>query len=594
MNLSSRLDIILNAGIATIIAIFMTYYTGLCEPWLAIACGMAAACTLKSFSVSPVALIFILISCLSLLEIRPWFLGQSSLTFGFAGLATAILLKGTQKSFRCEIVCRLVQVLPLVFVVYLMPLPASILSTPKPKRAILDAGVWGTISNLPKGSDALITKHQYTYERFQKLLGADVISPDHSLEQINELYLITPTQPFEDENIQAILDWMKKGGRLVVIADHTNLFGHQTVLQQLLIELKIALRPDAIFETKTNGGIYSNFFENFAGLTPCSISKGVIPRLKMTGWSENPDYTASSFFGDMSPSNDDRYGRYPILGSRRHGIGEVSVFTDSTFFANFTINRWSSQTLTSSLLWSRSSTAAATLGIICVVIYILKPRKWLMPLGYLFVILSPSLGFKIDRKWFPSTDVIITPPDSVSNNSEERDKGSASSMLASAYAFDIEIRWSKNAATTFKDHVQKLGMKFSQSKNEEADWLNAPPFDLQKIIKGEFYIDENSFWFNQGVGPIRAKNFANFWRSLGARIDPSDHSIIEAESEIVEINGADEKIISVEIQKLKDNWVVIDDRIVAKWIPESSKWLVRKEWQLGNWLNKDIILDAVR
>ena len=594
MKLSSKFDAAFNAGIATIIAIFMTYYTGLFEPWFAIACGMAAACTLKSFNVRKVGLIFVLISCLSLLESRPWFLGQSSLTFGFSGLAAAILIKVTRKSFRHEIVCRLVQVLPLVFVVYLMPLPASILSTQEPKRAILDAGVWGTISNLPKGSDALITKHQYTYERFQKSLGADVISLDHSLEQIDELYVITPTQPFEEENIQAILDWIKKGGRLVVIADHTNLFGHQTVLQQLLSEFKIALRPDAIFETKTNGGIYSNFFENFSGLTPCSISKGVIPRLKMTGWSENPDYTASSFFGDMSPSNDDRYGRYPILGSRRHGIGEVSVFTDSTFFANFTINRWSSQTLMSSLLWSRSSTAAATLGIICFVIYILKPRKWLLPLGYLFVLLSPSLGFNIDRKGSLSTAVTIAPPDSVSNNSEERDKGSASSMLASAYAFDIEIRWSKNAATTFKDHVQKLGMKFSQSKNEEVDWLNAPPFDLQKIIKGDFYIDENSFWFNQGVGPIRAKNFANFWRSLGARIDPSDHILIEAEPETVKINGADKKTISVKIHKLKDNWVVIDNRIVAKWIPESSKWLVRKEWQLENWLKKDIILDPAR
>jgi hypothetical protein len=475
-----------------------------------------------------------------------------------------------------------------------MPLPASFCATSTPKRAILDAGVWGTIANLPKGEDALVTRHQYTYEKFQQTLGADVISLDHSLELFDELYIITPTRPFEAKDIQAICDWTKNGGRLVVIADHTNLFGHQTVLQELLKKFGIAIRPDAIFETKTNGGIYSNLLEEFAGLTPCSIAEGVIPRLKMTGWSENPDYTATSFFGEMSPSNDDRYGRYPILGAKRYGVGEVSVFTDSTFFANFTINRWSSQTLLSSLLWSGLSAIAAAFGFVCTLIYICNSRRWFLTVGYLFVLLSPSLGFNIDRKGSLSTAVTIAPPDSVSNNSEERDKGSASSMLASAYAFDIEIRWSKNAATTFKDHVQKLGMKFSQSKNKEVEWLNAPPFDLQKIIKGDFYIDENSFWFNQGVGPIRAKNFANFWRSLGARIDPSDHILIEAEPETVKINGADKKTISVKIHKLKDNWVVIDNRIVAKWIPESSKWLVRKEWQLGSWLKKDIILDPAR
>ena len=594
MKLSSRLDAVLNAGIAMTIAIFMTYYAGLCEPWFSIACGVAVACTLKNFNVRAVGLIFIFVSCMSLLESRPWIFGQSSFKFSLAGLTTAIFLKVTHKKCCHGISGRIVQVLPLFFVAYLMPLPASILSTSNPKRAILDAGLWGKISNLPTGGDALVTKHQYTYERFKESLGADVIGLDHSLAQIDELYIITPTQPFEVKNIQAICNWTKKGGRLVVIADHTNLFGHQTVLEQLLKEFEIVLRPDAIFETKTNGGIYSNFFVKFAGLTPCSISEGVIPRLKMSGWSENPDYTASSFFGEMSLSNDDRYGRYPILGARRYGIGEVSIFTDSTFFANFTINRWSSQTLLSSLLWGRSSTVATIIGIICIFIYIFKPKRWLLPAGYLIIFLSPSLGLQAESKKSSPTTVALVPPDSVGNNSEERDKGSASSMLASAYAFDVEIRWSKIAETTFKDHVQNKGIKFSKTNNKEVDWLNAPSFDLRKIANGAFYIDENSFWFNQGVGPIREKNFANCWRSLGAKIDSADICLIHSDTEKVKIIGADKKTISVKIQKLKDNWVVIDNRVIAKWIPESSKWLVRKEWQLGNWLKKDLIIDDIQ
>jgi hypothetical protein len=435
-----------------------------------------------------------------------------------------------------------------------------------------------------------VTRHQYTYEKFQQALGADVISFDHTLELFDELYLITPTQPFETKDIQAICDWTKNGGRLVVIADHTNLFGHQTVLQELLKKFGISIHPDAIFETKTNGGIYSNVLEEFAGLTPCSIAEGVIPRLKMTGWSENPDYTATSFFGEMSPSNDDRYGRYPILGAKRYGMGEVSVFTDSTFFANFTINRWSSQTLLSSLLWSGLSSIAAAFGFVCALIYICNSRRSLLIVGYLFVLISPALGFRIDKK-VPSPSVVgLAPPDTVDNATEERDKGIASSLLASAYAYDVEIDWSKYATTTLKEHLQNRGIKFSEKINEEVDWLRCPSFDLHEIVTGRFYVDENSFWFNQGVGPIRALNMTNFWRSLGAKLDLSVTNPVVVESKVETIEGPDKKSVPVQIDRLTENWAIIDNRIIAKWIPESSKWLVRKEWQLGPWIKKDIIL----
>jgi hypothetical protein len=593
MNLSSKLDHAFNVGIATIIAILMTYYTGLCEPWLEIACGMAAAFSLRRFSVHAVVLIFILISSLSMLESSPWYLGRSSLIFGLSGLTATLLLQITQKSSNQGIVCRLVQVIPILLVVYLMPVPAAFFATSTPKRAILDAGVWGTIAKLPKGEDALVTRHQYTYEKFQQTLGADIISLDHSLELFDELYIITPTRPFEAKDIQAICDWTKNGGRLVVIADHTNLFGHQTVLQELLKKFGIAIRPDAIFETKTNGGIYSNLLEEFAGLTPCSIAEGVIPRLKMTGWSENPDYTATSFFGEMSPSNDDRYGRYPILGAKRYGVGEVSVFTDSTFFANFTINRWSSQTLLSSLLWSGLSAIAAAFGFVCTLIYICNSRRWLLTVGYLFVLISPSLGFRIDKK-VPSPSVVgLAPPDTVDNATEERDKGIASSLLASAYAYNVEIDWSKNAPTTLKEHLQNRGIKFSEKINEGVDWLKCPSFDLHEILTGRFYVDENSFWFNQGVGPIRALNMTNFWRSLGAKLDSSVSNPVIVESKVETIEGPDKKSVPVQIDRLTENWAIIDNRIIAKWIPESSKWLVRKEWQLGSWIKKDFILKPI-
>lgn len=583
-----------DAMIATMFAILMIHFSGLADPWLPIACGVAAAVSLSDYNVRIRNLLFLLVTCLSFLESAPWLLGRPSMAFGISGLVASTILLITPKTDTLKGVTRAIQILPIGLIVSMMPISASILSPKNPKRAILDGGVWATVSHLPEGQEALSTKHQYTYEKLQKSLVAKVISSDESLATFDELLIITPTTPFSPQNIQSIRKWTHGGGRLIIIADHTNLFGHQTVLQQLTDQFGIGLRPDALFETETNGGIYGNILTQFAGLTPCSISAGVIPRLKMAAWSENPDYTASSFFGELDPTNDDRFGHYPILGSKRYGLGEVAVFTDSTFFANFAINRWSSQTLLSSLLWTRTASTAAILGVLCLLGYLIKPKAWLLLCGGSLVFLSPSLGFSPSTTQ-PGTSIVkLARPEGVSNESEERDKGTASSLLASAYAFNVAIEWEKSGATTFLNHIRKNGIQLKPALTGAQKWPEIPTFDIQQITDGKFYIDQNSFWFSQGAGLIRTANMANLWKSLGAKVESIPINLAVIDKSEKTLAGPDGKSIKTLVTNLSDNWVIIDERIVAKWIPESSKWLARKEWQLGPWLKKDLIFNPVQ
>lgn len=590
----NRLKLLQDAVIAAMFAIIMTYFSGLAEPWLPIACGFAAAFSLSDFNIRLRILLFLLITSLSFLESQLWFLGKHSIAFGLSGLVASTILHISPKANILKGVKRVIQILPIGLILAMMPILASILSPKKPKRAILDGGVWATVSHLPEGQEALSTKHQYTYEKLQESLGAKVISPDESLATIDELIIITPTTPFSPQTIQSIRKWTYGGGRLIIIADHTNLFGHQTVLQKLTDQFGIGLRPDALFETETNGGIYGNILSEFAGLTPCSISKGVIPRLKMAAWSENPDYTASSFFGELDPTNDDRFGHYPILGSKRYGLGEVSVFTDSTFFANFAINRWSSQTLLSSLLWTPAASTAAMLGCICLLCYLIKPKAWLLLCGGAFTLLSPSLGFSPRIKPPEASIVKLARPEGVANHSEERDKGNSASLLASAYAFGVGIEWDQTSATTFQVHIQKHGIPLKPNLTGAARWPEIPKMDIQQIENGRFYIDQNSFWFGQGAGLIRTANMANVWRSLGAKLESSPVNLAVINKSENLLAGPDGKAVKMQITNLADNWVIIDDQIVAKWIPEVSKWLARKEWQLGPWLKKDLIFEPVQ
>ncbi len=590
----NRIKFFLDAMIAIMIVVLMIHFSGLADPWLPLACSFAVALVLSDYNVRLRSLLFLLVTGLSVLESQLWFLGEHSIVFGLCGLVASIILHILPTVNTLKGVRRAIQILPIGWIISMMPITASFLSPKNPKRAILNAGVWATVSHLPEGQEALSTKHQYTYEKFQKSLGAKVILPNESLATVDELIIITPTTPFSPQTIQSILQWTHSGGRLIIIGDHTNLFGHQTVLQKLTDHFRIGIRPDALFETETNGGIYGNFLTQFAGLTPCSVSKGVIPRLKMAAWSENPDYTASSFFGELDPTNDDRFGHYPVLGSKRYGLGEVSVFTDSTFFANFAINRWSSQNLLSSLLWTPASSTTAILGLICLLGYLIKPQAWLLLCGGALTLLSPSLGFA-SRITPPEASIVkLARPEGVANESEERDKGEASSLLASAYAFGVGIQWDQNSSTTFQDHIRKHGIPLKPNRSDTSKWPEIPKMEIQQIESGRFYIDQNSFWFGQGAGPIRTANMANLWISLGAKpiLSPVNLAVINKSEKL--LAGPDGKSVKVQITNLAGNWVIIDDQIVAKWIPEFSKWLARREWQLGPWLKKDLILEPVQ
>ena len=525
---------------------------------------------------------------ISLLQWSTDTLGNSILMYGIGGILGSFIFNYIP---HISFLRKIPEVICIVSIIFFVPVVASFSKSNADTRGLLIGGKWARVITESQNNEVLTSNSQYSYNEFKSRLEAQIITPEDKFSKFKEIYIITPTKPFTSENKKKLLEWTASGGKLFIAADHTNLFGHQTVLENILNDFGISINPDSVFEQKTNGGTYENFFNSLSGLTPCSIQNGVIPRLWMAGFSEEPDYTAPSFFGQLSPSNDDIRGYHVIMGSRRYGLGEVSVFTDSTFFANFAINRWSSAVVLNSLFWPLKATIFLMAGVIIFFLsQNIKKFSVGLSLGLFLILIAPFLGFQAKASNKSDFSIILKPSSHPSaTNSEDREKGQGCSVLASAYGLGVRVGWSDASNKTFIENLSK-GIPIKNPKlSDSSDFSSLTEFDYGAIIDGHFYIDNNSFWFSQGAGPVRTSNMSNFWQSAGADFKTVTAPQILLQSTIMgRIGEGTPK--PYELIHLENNWAIVDNKIVARWVPEAKKWLIRKEWQFGDYFKNDLVL----
>ena len=173
---------------------------------------------------------------------------------------------------------------------------------------------------------------------------------DAVLANVDVLVLKVPTEPYRPQEIEAVVRFVERGGGLLLIGEHTDVFGTGYHLNQVARRFGFEYRYDCLF------GIDS-FFDQFyvpsfarhpvvsavRGMdfaTSCSIrpfqpwrGRSVITS---TGLKNAPaDYHASNFYPPAQDRADMRYGAFVQLWAARHGKGRVLAFTDSTIFSNF-------------------------------------------------------------------------------------------------------------------------------------------------------------------------------------------------------------------------------------------------------------------
>ena len=203
-------------------------------------------------------------------------------------------------------------------------------------RAYLHKGVWAR-ADVPYRADDLRNASCYSYSEFVKLIKADTISQLNNLSKYNELWIITPTIPFSKEEISLLKMWVAKGGNLILVSDHTDLYGHARCVNQMAQVFGCHINYSATFDKNDKQVFNNSYLKPFDIKTGTNMKGMVFPSLVAWMWEEDAYYANSNFFGPLAISGDDSYGEKLLLGQISYGLGQVSFLQDSTIFSNFAV-----------------------------------------------------------------------------------------------------------------------------------------------------------------------------------------------------------------------------------------------------------------
>jgi hypothetical protein len=229
--------------------------------------------------------------------------------------------------------------------------------TPKDGRILIDERhsnwAWSTVA---LNTESYGTQTVYNYSEMLRFLGhfyeaesSFAAITDTLLESTSLLVLKTPTRPYEDEEVEAIVRFVERGGGLWLIGDHTNIFGMSTNLNKVGRRFGVRYRYDAAIDLMTGG---RQLFErprlfshpSIAHLPPvlmatsCSVAAPTFSRRVMLGRSllaDELDYSVNTFFGNFAPDPHEPFGSVLQAVATTRGRGRVLVFSDSTIFSNF-------------------------------------------------------------------------------------------------------------------------------------------------------------------------------------------------------------------------------------------------------------------
>lgn len=197
----------------------------------------------------------------------------------------------------------------------------------------------------------------YNYTLLVRFLGQyfdvrvndDAPYGDATLADVDVLVLKTATSPFAAAEIEAIERFVRRGGGLFVIGDHTDLLGMSTNLNAVASRFEMRFQPDACNRLE-DGQAHSwtplpwemhpitAGLERLDFMTSCTLDvPSDAQRLLVVRntFSDALDYSSPSFFGDVAPDMDDPLGVHLVAAAREIDQGRVVLFGDSTVFSSF-------------------------------------------------------------------------------------------------------------------------------------------------------------------------------------------------------------------------------------------------------------------
>ncbi|UCF06885.1 MAG: hypothetical protein JSV33_07650 [bacterium] len=158
----------------------------------------------------------------------------------------------------------------------------------------------------------------------------------------------TPTTPFTREEIEIIEDYVRNGGGLFLIGDHTNVFGTSTNLNPLAARFGLRFNYDSTYQLHNMSLSYFMppplvahpsilHMPEFFFATSCSMDAPIFGEHAKIGYGLRTimlDYSRKSYFPDKG-ENEYEFGFVLQMAGAKAGKGRVLGHTDSTVFSNF-------------------------------------------------------------------------------------------------------------------------------------------------------------------------------------------------------------------------------------------------------------------
>lgn len=211
------------------------------------------------------------------------------------------------------------------------------------------AGVWAS-NKEPYDKKEWSMKSYYSYSVLKEMINNKykLVEYDGQIddryEAADAIIIITPTKPFNDNEKRYIDQYIKKGGNVIYVVDHTDLFGHARVVNNIINKYGIEINYDAVYSPdnpyKTAFMTNNPFSNKIRPMVGCSVSikrPCYVGGLNVSFISEKADYTKPNFFGEKRWTPDDKIGNWPLYIKVAVGRGRITLCSDSTIFSNFAI-----------------------------------------------------------------------------------------------------------------------------------------------------------------------------------------------------------------------------------------------------------------
>ena len=172
---------------------------------------------------------------------------------------------------------------------------------------------------------------------------------DQTFRDSDILILKTPTSAYSPSEVRAIRAFVRRGGGLLLVGDHTNVFGMNDHLNQVAEAYGIRFNFDATYDLDSGSlNLYRRLpfcahpatlgFTEFLFGSSCSLSTSPGVRTVMLGTdirTVRGDYSRDNFFPDGTSTANMEHGVFVQAAAATLGKGRVFAFSDSTVWSNF-------------------------------------------------------------------------------------------------------------------------------------------------------------------------------------------------------------------------------------------------------------------